>query len=57
MAELHMSTTTDYAQPRRIDWDMLLTRLCGVCALLATAMAETLSERLYWLAVTVWGWV
>lgn len=52
-----MSTATDYAQPRRIDWEMMLTRLCGVCALFATATAETLSERLYWLAVTVWGWV
>ena len=42
-----MSITTDYAQPRRIDWEMMLTRLCGVCAFLSVGAADDLSQRLY----------
>lgn len=33
-----MSTATDYIQPRRYDWPMLGTRLCGGFALSACAI-------------------
>lgn len=54
-----MSTSIDYARPRRSNWrrqrDELLTRLCGLTAFATVALADTLTQWLYELGAAVVG--